>query len=401
MESRPVMKAGRTIAALGLAALTALAQGGSEPSVSVSFEPDRQSVYRGEAFTLEVVIRAVGVRLGRNVELLEMPDASRLEVGAFDELPLQRRIVSGQIREVRRYRATARPLEAGVLTLAPRVRFTTLSRRPLFIGSTWADTPYTTRVDPVTVTVKPLPEAGRPASFSGAVGDFALEVSAAPTRLAVGDLITVTLRVTGRGYLAEADPPAVSAPRFRTYPPERTDYEAGRSATFTQVIIPLGTNAASIPPVTFGVFDPADEAYRTLRSDPIPLVYRARSRQTFDRYRPVEAPPRPDEARPSPAASRLERAVAWLKAQLGTRTRRVGAAADVRFAPRQAAPVLFTLDPGTPVRILETADAWVKIAAEGNRGWLRAAALAGHDEPSVTERGTDPPAPPPRGASGR
>ena len=49
----------------------------------------------------------------------------------------------------------------------------------------------------ISVEVKPLPEAGRPANFSGAVGQFAIRSEADPVQARGGD--PVTLRVEVRG----------------------------------------------------------------------------------------------------------------------------------------------------------------------------------------------------------
>ena len=62
---------------------------------------------------------------------------------------------------------------------------------------------------PLTIDIRPLPTAGQPASFSGAIGRFHLEVEAHPTFLRVGDPLSMTLTVRGEGLLETVRPPAL------------------------------------------------------------------------------------------------------------------------------------------------------------------------------------------------
>ena len=52
---------------------------------------------------------------------------------------------------------------------------------------------------PDAVKVMPLPAAGRPKNFSGGVGKFDVEATASTDKAAVGDPITLTLKITGSG----------------------------------------------------------------------------------------------------------------------------------------------------------------------------------------------------------
>src|SRR5690606_34729625 len=51
--------------------------------------------------------------------------------------------------------------------------------------------------NPLSLEVLPLPEQGRPAEFTGLIGEFRFEAQAAPTEVSVGDPITLTIRVSG------------------------------------------------------------------------------------------------------------------------------------------------------------------------------------------------------------
>lgn len=52
-----------------------------------------------------------------------------------------------------------------------------------------------------TINVKPLPDQGKPADFTGAVGKFDFSVSASETELAATESLTVKVEVNGKGNL--------------------------------------------------------------------------------------------------------------------------------------------------------------------------------------------------------
>src|SRR5690606_9231531 len=59
----------------------------------------------------------------------------------------------------------------------------------------------------ITLTVKDLPEEGRPAGFSGLIGTYTIRASATPTSVRVGDPIRFELTVEGPGDLRRVPTP--------------------------------------------------------------------------------------------------------------------------------------------------------------------------------------------------
>lgn len=127
----------------------------------------------------------------------------------------------------------------------------------------------------------PLPESGRPAGFSGAVGQFDLAASAGPTEVTVGDPITVRVQISGRGSLDALTLPVPEAwKNFKTYPPtaklETTDqFGFQGTKTFEQIISPLNSDVREIPALTFSFFNPEDGKYHTLTHAAVPLTVKA------------------------------------------------------------------------------------------------------------------------------
>jgi hypothetical protein len=71
--------------------------------------------------------------------------------------------------------------------------------------------PALAAAEPITLTVKPIPVAGRPPSFSGAVGEgFSIEVAANRSVVRVGDPISLTVALRGTGNLESLALPDLS-----------------------------------------------------------------------------------------------------------------------------------------------------------------------------------------------
>lgn len=129
----------------------------------------------------------------------------------------------------------------------------------------------------IELEVKPLPAAGQPKGFSGAVGQFEMSMSASPERVKTGDPITVSVKLTGNGGFDRVNAPRLADEAgWRSYPPsakfEQND-EVGISGTksFEMAVIPDEPKQA-LPSLEFSFFDPVKEKYVTLQSEPKPIV---------------------------------------------------------------------------------------------------------------------------------
>lgn len=129
--------------------------------------------------------------------------------------------------------------------------------------------------EPVSLNVKPLPP-NAPPGFSGAIGNFTMAVDAKPKKLQVGDPITVTAAISGRGNFDRMTGPTLQDESgWHKYPPSskfKQDDDVGISGekTFETIIAP-NEKKTELPPLTFAYFDPVKEDYVTLRSDPVPI----------------------------------------------------------------------------------------------------------------------------------
>jgi hypothetical protein len=129
--------------------------------------------------------------------------------------------------------------------------------------------------EPVGLEVKTLPP-NAPLSFSGAIGNFTMTTEAKPNSVQVGDPITVTSTIAGRGNFDRVNAPVVEDERgWHKYPPSakfKQDDEVGISGnkTFEMVLSP-NENKQTLPTLAFSYFDPVKEHYVTLHSEPIAI----------------------------------------------------------------------------------------------------------------------------------
>ena len=127
------------------------------------------------------------------------------------------------------------------------------------------------------VEVLPLPEPGRPAEFTGAVGRFQLSVEAQPTQVAVGDPVTLRVLVEGQGNMAAVQPLHVEAAGFKLYDPKVEEEEQitngvyGGRRLFEYILIPEQGGTLTIPPLRLAYFDPHQARYEVRESAPIAI----------------------------------------------------------------------------------------------------------------------------------
>lgn len=174
------------------------------------------------------------------------------------------------------------PQKSGELNLEPLVLDIPIdvetNKRDLFGRRVMTRVNKTISAGNRTINVKPLPEKGRPADFTGAVGDFDFSMTADPISLDANESLTLTIKVEGKGNLKLFELPQVSLPNaLEQYEPERVDQirtqAGGMQGNMAEAytVIPQYKGDYPIPALSFSFFDPTTESYRTIRSDEIVL----------------------------------------------------------------------------------------------------------------------------------
>ncbi len=171
--------------------------------------------------------------------------------------------------------------KAGTLTLGPPTCSLDLLFGPRDWFGRYASSQHANLTgDAVTLQSVPLPAANKPPGFNGAVGSYSLSVSAAPTNIAVGDPLTVTVQIAGRGAVDSLTlPDQTGWQQFKLYPPT-SDYQSGDqldltgTKTFKLTIVPQTMDVKEVPPFSYSFFDPELNSYRTLTQPAVPLIVR-------------------------------------------------------------------------------------------------------------------------------
>jgi hypothetical protein len=164
----------------------------------------------------------------------------------------------------------------------------------------------TTTAEAVELEIKPLPTAGRPPSFSGAVGQFKFSAEGSPTQVKIGDPVTMKMLVSGRGNFDRVNAPAVADSKgWHIYPATgnfTADDELGVSGTksFEMAVVPEEKHT-SMPVLEFSYFDPEAGKYVTLTSPAAPLIVEGDAvpkpppvSQSSVAAAPAPTPPAPD-----------------------------------------------------------------------------------------------------------
>ncbi len=139
----------------------------------------------------------------------------------------------------------------------------------------------TLRSSPSQITVLPLPETGRPLDFSGAVGRFRVSENPGVRQTSVGEAITYSLIIEGRGNFNQFLVPSPSGnARFRISKPQVADnltagVEGRRTVLYT--ILPQEAGAFTLPAIRFSWFDSESGSYKTFESRPQEVVVKPSS----------------------------------------------------------------------------------------------------------------------------
>lgn len=125
----------------------------------------------------------------------------------------------------------------------------------------------------LTIDVKPLP-AGKPADFSGGVGEFNISSSINSTRVKTNDAITVKVIISGTGNLKLVGEPEVKFPEdFEVYDPKvdskfrLTNAGLSGNKVIEYLAIPRNAGTYKIPAIKFSYFDIKSRSYKTLTTE--------------------------------------------------------------------------------------------------------------------------------------
>ena len=150
------------------------------------------------------------------------------------------------------------------------------NRRDIFGGRLMTQVQKRVSAGSKSIQVKALPEEGKPADFSGAVGDFNFKLSTSKSHLNATESLQARVEVTGNGNLKLFQLPKLTLPSsLEVYEPEHSEkvtttldgMQGGISDSYT--IVPQFKGKYPIPNVSFSYFDLKTESYKTISSGDI------------------------------------------------------------------------------------------------------------------------------------
>lgn len=128
---------------------------------------------------------------------------------------------------------------------------------------------------PIKITVKPLPEEGKPDNFSGMVGNYSISANVDKTKLKVGEALALTLTIKGDGTPGTiTDPKLPDFEDFRVVPPENqisSKVERQKLVTTKKTSIflyPKKKGSFTIPAISYSWFNPSKSTYESASVGP-------------------------------------------------------------------------------------------------------------------------------------
>jgi len=169
------------------------------------------------------------------------------------------------------------PQKSGKLTIAPLSLDLDLqlptNRRTVFGQMVVTEANKTVSAGAKTISVKPLPVAGKPEDFSGAVGSFDFRVIPSKTTIQNGESLDLTVKVSGKGNLKLFNLPKPVVPSaLEMYDPVHSEQVTTPltgmvgSIVDKYAIIPSYKGEYAIKPMSFTYFDLSSGRYKTITS---------------------------------------------------------------------------------------------------------------------------------------
>lgn len=250
--------------------------GSAEPpkKIDAFTEVDDPNPWVGEQITLTLTfLQAHTLHLIGNAEY-QPPSTEGLVAEPLPDEPQQSRVINGVTYEVATRRTALIAPAPGQYTIGPA----TITYR-----SGFADETITT--DPITINVRPLPTAGRPEDFSGAVGSVQLGMSLSTTEVRVGEAVSLRLEVNGTGDLRQIEPPKVTVEgdarvyqsgEDRQIGPQQTadGYAIGGRVSFDYLIMPRSAGTLTLKPIVLNYFNPDVERYQSAQTSSATITVR-------------------------------------------------------------------------------------------------------------------------------
>jgi hypothetical protein len=256
---------------------------------------NKTNVWLGEPITVTYKLYSrVAFQLDNPIKLPRMIGFWSEDIEAPTQLQPRVEVYNGKQYETYMMRKVLYfPTQAGKLTIEPfEIGTTVRARKRRKTGDDFFDRffsdPYfdsyesvkkTLLTEKVNVTVKPLPDEGKPKNFTGVVGSYSMSATLDRAQLKTNETATLKVSLKGKGNIRLLDAPAPAFPSgIDHYDPTITEdvkLSEGSmtgSKSFEYLLVPRFAGKSVIPPVEFSYFDLEKKRYVTLTSEQFALT---------------------------------------------------------------------------------------------------------------------------------
>ncbi|MCY3723657.1 MAG: BatD family protein [Candidatus Poribacteria bacterium] len=189
--------------------------------------------------------------------------------GFFVETPQKRPLYTREIRGKTFW------VEEHTRTLYPQQKIGQIVLAPAELLLPLPQGRRTLKTKPLTLTVQPIPETGRPSHFNGAIGEYQISAEIERGWIEAGHELTLTVRISGHGNIQTVIPPTL--PRIAGVMVSRaTRFEVitSTSRAYVYTLTPVRKGIFRIPAIAYTCFDPIRGVYTTTQTTPIPISVR-------------------------------------------------------------------------------------------------------------------------------
>lgn len=255
--------------------------GGQNADMFTAITVDKKSLYQGQYMV--ATIKIYTKKEIYNFSDIKFPAFNGFwsyDLEAPTQISLQRENVNGQIYTTGLIkRVLLMPQRSGELTIEP-FEVTLISRTRVrsnnpfddFFGGSYQNVENKVVSKPVKINVLPLP-AGKPADFSGGVGNLNMKASVDKQQVKANEAVTLKVVISGQGNLKFINKPKIDfPPDVDVYDPKISqnikNSESGQSGSvqFNYLFIPRYAGQYRIAPITFSYFDTKTKTYKTVKT---------------------------------------------------------------------------------------------------------------------------------------
>lgn len=238
---------------------------------------DKSDVYVGEQFLFTLGLYRLTSLQTLQGQFSKLPQFSGFR--KTDLEPSDKRIlINGRYYDVREWQFSLIPVTSGEYTIEEAVLPCQTDDFARSFFNRGKPRRFRLESDPVTIKVLPLPQMGKPGTFSGAVGEYTISSFVDKKSVKVNEAISLKVELSGRGDLTSAkDPVIIEPPEFSMYKSKcETDSKVSGNtlhthSTYEFVLVPEKAGQYLLEPVSFSFFDTSLKKYRTIKSGAISL----------------------------------------------------------------------------------------------------------------------------------